>query len=70
MSRGLGDVYKRQVLYLTDHLKYKQVQAQLFTHMLVEEKRLSSLKILHLVQDIVVEQLLVELQTKHMYIDL
>ena len=57
-------------LFLIEHLKFKQDQAQFTIPIKVVVRHMSSLKILHLVQDIVVDLLQLELQTKHMYIDL
>ena len=57
-------------LFLIEHLKFKRGQAQFTIPIKVVVKHMSSLKILHLVQDIVVDLLQLELQTKHMYIDL
>ena len=56
--------------FLIEHLKFKQDQAQFIIPIKVVVRHMSSLKILHLVQDIVVVLLQLELQTKHMYIDL
>ena len=66
----MNDLYSWLVLFLIEHLKFKQDQVQFIIPIKVVEKHLSSLKILHLVQDIVVVLLRLVLQTNPMYTDL